>query len=88
MSMPDDSECMFIPQKPYLPNASLREILLYPNGESTSDLELVDALTLAGIRKFSEQLDLNSNWQQSVSGGELQKSCWLAVWFKNRNGCS
>ncbi|MFI3273486.1 ABC transporter ATP-binding protein/permease [Vibrio sp.] len=73
VSMPDDRECMFIPQKPYLPNASLRDILLYPNGESISDSDLVDALTLAGVSKFGDKLDFNSNWQQSVSGGELQK---------------
>ncbi|WP_215403081.1 ABC transporter ATP-binding protein/permease [Vibrio gigantis] len=73
VSMPDDRECMFIPQKPYLPNASLRDILLYPNGESISDSDLVDALTHAGVSKFGDKLDFNSNWQQSVSGGELQK---------------
>ena len=73
ISMPDDSECMFIPQKPYLPNATLRDILLYPNCNSVSDEELSEALTLAGIAKFSDQIDMQSNWQQNVSGGELQK---------------
>ncbi|MGF1799721.1 ABC transporter ATP-binding protein/permease [Vibrio gigantis] len=73
VSMPDDRECMFIPQKPYLPNASLRDILLYPNGESISDSDLVGALMLAGVSKFGDKLDFKSNWQQSVSGGELQK---------------
>mgnify|MGYP006237385669 FL=1 len=33
----------------------------------------MDALTLAGVSKFGDKLDFNSNWQQSVSGGELQK---------------
>jgi putative ATP-binding cassette transporter len=73
ISMPDDSECMFIPQKPYLPNATLREILLYPSGGLVSDDVLIDALNQAGIAKFAEQMDRQSNWQQSVSGGELQK---------------
>ncbi|MFZ3512140.1 ABC transporter ATP-binding protein/permease [Vibrio harveyi] len=73
ISMPDDSECMFIPQKPYLPNATLREILLYPSGGLASDDVLIDALNQAGIAKFAEQMDRQSNWQQSVSGGELQK---------------
>lgn len=73
ISMPDDSECMFIPQRPYLPNASLREILLYPNSKVTSNQVLVDALKQAGIEKFTEQIGQQSNWQQSVSGGELQK---------------
>lgn len=73
ISMPDDSECMFIPQKPYLPNATLREILLYPSGGLVSDDVLIDALNQAGIAKFAEQMDRQSNWQQRVSGGELQK---------------
>ncbi|MHA2741926.1 ABC transporter ATP-binding protein/permease [Vibrio harveyi] len=73
ISMPDDSACMFIPQKPYLPNATLREILLYPSGGLVSDDVLIDALNQAGIAKFAEQMDRYSNWQQSVSGGELQK---------------
>ncbi|HDM8191033.1 TPA: ABC transporter ATP-binding protein/permease [Vibrio harveyi] len=73
ISMPDDSACMFIPQKPYLPNATLREILLYPSGGLVSDDVLIDALNQAGIAKFAEQMDRQSNWQQSVSGGELQK---------------
>lgn len=74
ISMPNDAICMFVPQRPYLPNATLREILLYPtNDQSTSDSVLITALEKAGISKFTAQLDEKANWQQNVSGGELQK---------------
>lgn len=74
VSMPDDAQCMFIPQKPYLPNVSLRELLNYPNKKSEySDQQLINALEDVGLGKLTEDLDVTANWQQRLSGGETQK---------------
>ncbi|MBC4010194.1 ABC transporter ATP-binding protein/permease [Morganella morganii] len=74
LSMPPDNNCMFIPQKPYLPEATLREILIYPHihGEY-DDALLAGALTDVGLSHFISELDTGKNWQHTFSGGELQK---------------
>jgi len=74
LAMPEDKTCLFIPQKPYLPHASLREILLYPHQDlDRSDASLIKALEHAGLNKLAQELSVTSNWQQRLSGGELQK---------------
>lgn len=74
ISMPCHTDCMFIPQKPYLPNSSLRDVLNYPKiNENMSDEVLHKALKYAGISNFIPKLDVVKNWQQCLSGGELQK---------------
>lgn len=72
--MPYDEDCMFIPQRAYVPNASIREVLAYPNSvASHTEDEMVKALNIVGLAQLLSQLDHSSNWQQSLSGGELQK---------------
>lgn len=74
VSMPAQDDCMFVPQKPYLPNASLKQVLVYPKQEfDGTRQELVEALRLAELPEFVDELDSVSNWQQRLSGGELQK---------------
>lgn len=74
LAMPDDKDCLFIPQKPYLPHASLRDILLYPHQDiDCSDATLIESLEHAGLVNLGPELNVTANWQQRLSGGELQK---------------
>lgn len=64
----------FLPQRPYLPEGSLRATLSYPKGESFySDMQLHQALLDVGLSSYSGRLDENKAWSQVLSGGEQQR---------------
>ena len=65
----------FLPQKPYLPLGSLKEILLYPgNNVETHQNEdqLQNVLQLVGLHQLQNQLHLVKNWSKELSLGEQQ----------------
>jgi putative ATP-binding cassette transporter len=79
---------LFLPQRPYFPIGTLRQVVSYPAAaESFSDAQLRDALMAAGLPHFGGRLDEQENWGQQLSGGEqqrvaiaralLQKPAWL-----------
>ncbi len=83
-----DADCLFLPQKPYLPVGSLRAALAYPKAPETfDDATLKTALAALGLPDLQDQLDREANWAQLLSGGEqqrvqlaralLQKPAWL-----------
>ncbi|MCW7552469.1 ABC transporter ATP-binding protein/permease [Endozoicomonas gorgoniicola] len=72
--LPDHRQCMFVPQKAYLPHATLSEILCYPHPSGDwSDDECLSALKQAELPHLTEELNNNQNWQQRLSGGETQR---------------
>jgi vitamin B12/bleomycin/antimicrobial peptide transport system ATP-binding/permease protein len=73
VSLPEQSEIMFLPQKPYLPLGTLREVLLYPHADGDEDERLQEVLALCGLPDLSEALDQDGNWSQSLSLGEQQR---------------
>lgn len=74
---------MFIPQRPYFPNASLRDALAYPEpAESYSDETLKQALHDALLPHLAEQLDEVGAWGQKLSGGEQQRLALARVFLK------
>ena len=85
---PSDFRALFLPQRPYFPIGTLRQVVSYPTtAETFSDAQLRDALTAAGLPSFVDRLDEQQNWAQQLSGGEqqrvaiaralLQKPAWL-----------
>jgi putative ATP-binding cassette transporter len=68
------SDAMFLPQRPYLPNGSLREALAYPNPPNTyGDEALRTALRGAHLPHLSNALDEQATWSQRLSPGEQQR---------------
>jgi vitamin B12/bleomycin/antimicrobial peptide transport system ATP-binding/permease protein len=65
---------MFLPQKPYLPQGSLRQALTYPGllGE-VPDATLQEALAQAHLPHLIDRLDDEQAWDQCLSGGEQQR---------------
>jgi len=64
----------FMPQKPYFPLGSLRDVLLYPKApEGIADEMLRDALHEVGLDHLRDRLDDTERWDQILSGGEQQR---------------
>lgn len=67
-------EALFLPQRPYLPLGSLRDVLCYPRqAHGWSDAALTDALDAVGLPSLAARLDETANWTQVLSGGEQQR---------------
>lgn len=68
------SDVMFLPQRPYVPHGTLREALCYPHApQRFDDAALQAALEQAELPSLAARLDEEDQWQQRLSGGELQR---------------
>jgi vitamin B12/bleomycin/antimicrobial peptide transport system ATP-binding/permease protein len=78
-----DTQAMFIPQRPYFPNATLREALAYPEEANTySDEALCAALDEALLPHLKDRLNDEDAWGQKLSGGEQQRLAIARVFLK------
>jgi vitamin B12/bleomycin/antimicrobial peptide transport system ATP-binding/permease protein len=78
-----EAQAMFIPQRPYFPNATLRAALAYPDAESQySDAVLRTALDDALLPHLKERLNDEDAWSQKLSGGEQQRLAIARVFLK------
>jgi len=74
---------VFIPQRPYFPNARLRDALAYPDPADRYDDEtLKHALREALLPHLADQLDVVDAWGQKLSGGEQQRLALARVFLK------
>lgn len=74
---------MFIPQRPYFPNAPLRDALAYPEPATKYDDEtLKQALRDALLPQLVDQLDVTDAWSQKLSGGEQQRLALARAFLK------
>lgn len=71
---PKSSKIAFMPQRPYLPDGSLRACLLYPVGDvEVSDGVIRHALERCGLAHLGAELDAEKSWSHTLSGGEQQR---------------
>ncbi len=74
VKMPAGARALFLPQKPYIPIATLRDAVKYPDEKSTaSDAEIVSALQAAQLGHLAGRLDEEMHWSNILSGGEQQR---------------
>ncbi|HLY47090.1 MAG TPA: ABC transporter ATP-binding protein/permease [Stellaceae bacterium] len=65
---------LFLPQRPYLPLGTLADAITYPELEhEPRRAELEAALHAVGLSYLVDQLDVDGNWAQRLSGGEQQR---------------
>ena len=77
------ANAVFIPQRPYFPEGSLRNALSYPNAVgSYTDEQMKDALVQALLPNLANQLDQVGQWSQQLSGGEAQRLAMARVFLK------
>jgi ATP-binding cassette subfamily D (ALD) protein 3 len=74
-------ECLFyLPQRPYVPEGTLREQIIYPEHivqESLDDQEMLELLRFMGLEDLIGDKGVNclkefQDWEQVLSGGEKQ----------------
>lgn len=81
VALPADT--MFIPQRPYFPDGTLRDALAYPQPAAQfTDEALKQALRDALLPQLTEQLDREDAWSQKLSGGEQQRLALARVLLK------
>ncbi|WPH21540.1 ABC transporter ATP-binding protein/permease [Variovorax paradoxus] len=74
---------VFMPQRPYVPDGTLRNALTYPNpAENYSDADLRQALIDALLPNLVDRLDDSDAWSQKLSGGEQQRLSIARVLLK------
>jgi putative ATP-binding cassette transporter len=74
IEIPSGARLMVLPQRPYLPQGSLREAIVYPHGTATSaDARIIDLLKRIGLGQLADRLDEEAHWQQRLSLGEQQR---------------
>lgn len=71
---PKDKSIMLLPQRPYIPQGTLRAAIAYPSDEHAYSNDAIrDALTKVKLTHLSKELDREDQWQQRLSGGEQQR---------------
>ena len=87
ITQPTNASILFIPQKPYLPPMSLRDVICYPHASAHyTDAAIAQALTLAGLSMRTQQLDETATWSASLSLGEQQRLAFARL-FLQRPHC-
>jgi putative ATP-binding cassette transporter len=72
--IPAGARVLFLPQKPYIPIATLRDAVKYPDERSTAnDADVVQALEAARLGHLASRLDEEAHWSNIRSGGEQQR---------------
>ena len=74
IDMPANARVLFLPQKPYLPIRTLREVVSYPmRGGGVDDATLCEALEAVGLPHLVHRLDETEHWALQLSPGEQQR---------------
>jgi putative ATP-binding cassette transporter len=72
--IPAGARVLFLPQKPYIPIATLRDAVKYPDENSkATDADVVQALEAARLGHLASRLDEEAHWSNILSGGEQQR---------------
>jgi putative ATP-binding cassette transporter len=75
-----DARVLFLPQRPYLPIGTLREVVTYPMpAGGIDDAALREALEAVGLTELAGHLDEATNWALQLSPGEQQRIAFARV---------
>jgi putative ATP-binding cassette transporter len=81
--LPEDGDVQFVPQRPFLPEGSLRESLCYPHPpDAFSDRAIHFALECAGVVWLARRLDERSHWEQILPLGVQQRLSFARLFLE------
>ena len=69
---------LFLPQRPYMPQGTLREAICYPN-INPSHAELEQTMRDCALGKYIHALNVKNDWQAILSPGELQRVAFIRI---------
>jgi putative ATP-binding cassette transporter len=74
IEVPAGSRLLVLPQRPYLPEGSLRDAVTFPRVLSArEDARVAALLAEVGLITLADRLDEQAHWQQRLSLGEQQR---------------
>ena len=74
IAVPAKATLMMLPQRPYLPIATLKAAIAYPSDESAYTAEqIADVLQDVDLPKLAARLDEEEHWNRMLSLGEQQR---------------
>jgi putative ATP-binding cassette transporter len=74
IQLPQDGRVLFLPQRPYLPIGTLRDVVSYPMPASgVDDKMLREALEAVGLTELAGRLEEVGHWALQLSPGEQQR---------------
>jgi vitamin B12/bleomycin/antimicrobial peptide transport system ATP-binding/permease protein len=80
IGVPARARLLFLPQKPYVPLGTLREVVTFPaTGPVPPDAALEDLLRACGLAHLAGRLGEARNWAAELSGGEQQRVAFCRV---------
>jgi vitamin B12/bleomycin/antimicrobial peptide transport system ATP-binding/permease protein len=72
--VPERARVLFLPQRPYLPIGTLREVVTYPSApDAFPEAAVKEVLELCELAPFTARLDETANWSLQMSLGEQQR---------------
>lgn len=69
---------LFLPQRPYMPEGTLKEAICYPGIQATNE-QIEWAMHECRLEKYIHALDTDSDWQVNLSPGELQRVAFIRI---------
>ena len=82
IELPAGATLMFVSQRPYLPEGTLREALTYPADPAGFATDLLrHCLAQAGLGRYAGQLDVRQRWSTMLSPGEQQRVHFARVFL-------
>ncbi|HEZ5575502.1 TPA: ATP-binding cassette domain-containing protein [Neisseria meningitidis] len=72
VSRPPHQDILFLPQRPYTAQGSLRDAVCYPDIDKQHP-ELIEAMNTCRLGYLIDKLDKTDDWQHKLSLGELQR---------------
>jgi putative ATP-binding cassette transporter len=74
IEIPASTRLLVLPQRPYLPEGSLRDAITFPRVlPAGEDAHIVALLAEVGLSRLADRLDEEAHWQQRLSLGEQQR---------------
>ncbi|MEO9204753.1 MAG: ABC transporter ATP-binding protein/permease [Gammaproteobacteria bacterium] len=80
ISLPENKNIMYIPQRSYMPLGTLQEALLFPdNILPVTEAELIQLLHDCDLPNLANELHHVTTWSEHLSPGELQRIAFVRV---------